>query len=139
MLQTQDLVVISPLLLEATSLLAEYAALTVRIPILKEFGGHLAYYNWDTDLAVPLLTVLQEGMGRRLADVPVNLSMQIEQLLEPRWKEGDMHDQRMVLQLGGLLPQPVLEEHLVYAVSHEAGDFEDIAFERVIFLKNMSA
>jgi len=139
LLQTQDLAVIIPLLLEATSLLAEYAARAVRVPILKEFGGHLAYYNWDTDLAVPLLTVLQEGMGRRLADVPVNLSMQIEQLLEPRWKEGDLHDRTMVLQLGGLLPQPVLEEHLVYAVRHEAEDLENIAFERVVFLKNMSA
>ncbi|MGH8625522.1 MAG: NACHT domain-containing protein [Gammaproteobacteria bacterium] len=139
LLQTQDLAVIKPLLLEATSLLAEYAARAIRVPILEEFGGHLAYYDWDTDPAVPLLTVLQEGMGRRLADVPVDLSIQIEQLLEPRWKEGDMHDRRLVLQLGGLLPQPVLEEHLAYAVSRRAGDLEDVAFERVVFLKNMPA
>lgn len=139
LLQTQHLAVIKPLLLKATSLLAEHAARAVRVPILDAFGGHLAYYDWDTDLAVPLLTVLQEGMGRRLPDVPGNLSMQIAQLLEPRWKEGDMHDQMMVLQLGGLLPQPVLEEHLAYAVSHGAGDLKDVAFERVVFLSNMSS
>lgn len=139
LLQTQDLAVIEPLLTEATDLLAEVAARAIRVPIIKEFGGHLTYYNWDADPAVFLLTLLQEGMGRRLADIPLDLSIQIEQLLEPRWKDGDIHDQMTVLQLGGLLPQALLEKHLADAVNYGRRDIEDIAFERGVFLKKMPA
>jgi hypothetical protein len=137
LLQTQQLEVIEPLLTEATSLLAQYAMSAVRVQIMQEFGGRLAYYDWQTDPAVPLLVILQEGLARRLSDVPPTLSIQIEQLLGCRWKDGDAYDQAMVLKHGGLLPQQVLEEYLAYAVNQGDEDMEDVAFQRVVFLKDI--
>lgn len=137
LLQTQQLEVIEPLLTESTSLVAQYAMSAVRVQIMQEFGGHLAYYDWQTDPAVPLLIILQEGLARRLSDVPPNLSIQIEQLLGCRWKDGDAYDQSMVLKHGGLLPQPVLEEYLAYAVNKGDEDMGDVAFQRVVFLKDI--
>jgi hypothetical protein len=137
LLQTQQPDVIEPILAEATTLLAEYAMTAAWVPILQEFGGHLAYYDWSNDPAVPLLTILQEGLARRLSDVPPTLSTTIEQLLGPRWKDGDAYDQMMVLQLGGLLPQQVLDQYLSYAVKHGGEAMEDIAFQRTVFLKNV--
>ncbi|MGH6846101.1 MAG: NACHT domain-containing protein [Methylocella sp.] len=138
LLQTQQLAAIEPLFTEATTLLAEYAMCAARVQTMQEFGGHLAYYDWQTDPAVPLLTMLQEGLARRLSEVPRSLSIQIEQLLRPRWIDGDAYDQTMVLRHGGLLPQPVLEEYLAYAVNHGSDDLEDIAYQRVEFLNDIS-
>jgi hypothetical protein len=109
----------------------------VRVQIMQEFGGRLVYYDWQTDPALPLLMVLQERLARRLSDVPLSLSIQIEQLLRCRWKDGDAYDQTMVLKHGGLLPQPVLEEYLAYAVNEGAEQMEDVAFQQVVFLKDI--
>jgi hypothetical protein len=43
----------------------------------------------------------------------------------------------MVLELGGLLPQQVLATYLAYAVNHGGSGMENIAFERVVFLKEV--
>ncbi|MGZ8945569.1 MAG: NACHT domain-containing protein [Methylococcaceae bacterium] len=137
LLQTQEVAVIEPLLTEATKLLAEYSRYTAGVPIIPEFGGHLTYYDWHDDPAVPLLTLLQEGLARRMSEVPPNLSLQIGNLLSPRWEDGDLYDQTMVLRLGGLLPQSVLATYLAYAVNHGGLGMEDIAFERVVFLKEV--
>lgn len=134
LLQTQDLAIIEPMLIEAASLIEEYATHSVRIPIIQEFGGNFEYFKWKDDPAVSLLSILQEGLERRLNDIPVILSYQIGQLLNPRWTQGDRYDQMMVIKYGGLLPQPLLSEYIGFSIEHGGIEMENIAFQRIVFL-----
>nr|WP_304665455.1 NACHT domain-containing protein [Pseudomonas savastanoi] len=72
----------------------------------------VGFFDWDEELAVPLLTLLQEGMSRRLSDVPLGLSEAVCRFLEPRWAAGDTQDRCEVLRLGGLLPPSILLSYL---------------------------
>ena len=62
------------MLIEAANLIEEYATHSIRVPIIQEFGGHLEYFEWKDDPAVSLLSILQEGLERRLNDIPAILS-----------------------------------------------------------------
>lgn len=137
LLQTQEYANIEPILIEATKLIEGYEIKTKINPISDEFGGGLVFYNWVDDPIVPLLTILQEGLERRLNDIPTYLSSNVERLLSPRWLNGDMYDQLMVLRLGGLLPQAVLSEYIAFAIGHGGSTMESVAFQQSVFLKDM--
>lgn len=134
LLQTQNLATIEPMMIEAARLIEEYAANSVKVSIIQEFGGDLEYFNWKDDPAVSLLSILQEGLERRLNDIPEILSYQIGQLLCPRWTQGDRYDQMMVIKYGGLLPQHLLSEYIGLAIEHGGIEMESIAFQRIVFL-----
>lgn len=138
LLQTQELAVIEPMLIAAANLLEGYATHSVRVPIIQEFGGNLAYFKWEDDPAVSLLSILQEGLERKLNDIPSILSEQIGQLLSPRWTQGDRYDQMMVIKYGGLLPQSLLSEYIGFAIERGGIEMEHIAFQRVVFLNPIS-
>lgn len=78
---------------------------------------NLSYFEWSSEIAVPLLSLLQEGLARRLQDVPEALSSAILAFLSPRWHGGDTRDRCEVLRLGGLLPHDTLVGYLVEAFS----------------------
>lgn len=78
---------------------------------------NLSYFDWDSEILVPLLSLLQEGLARRLQDVPEALSSAILAFLSPRWQRGDTWDRCEVLRLGGLLPHDTLVEYLVEVFS----------------------
>ncbi|VVO49425.1 hypothetical protein PS862_00232 [Pseudomonas fluorescens] len=80
---------------------------------LPPLPSHLMYFNWTAEIAVPLLSLLQEGLARRLQDVPITLSNAVHHFLEPRWQNGDTWDRCEVLRLGGLLPHNILVNYLV--------------------------
>lgn len=75
--------------------------------------SHLMFFDWSAEIAVPLLSLLQEGLARRLQDVPAELSNAVQDFLEPRWQNGDTWDRCEVLRLGGLLPHQTLVTYLV--------------------------
>ncbi|WP_157198154.1 NACHT domain-containing NTPase [Methylomonas sp. DH-1] len=134
LLQTQDLATIEPMMIEAARLIEEYAVNSVKVSIIQELGGNLEYFNWKDDPAVSLLSILQEGLERRLNDIPEILSYKIGELLCPRWTQGDRYDQMMVIKYGGLLPQHLLSEYIGLAIEYGGIEMESIAFQRIVFL-----
>jgi hypothetical protein len=45
-------------------------------------------FEWREDSEIWLLSLLQEGLGRRLPDVTSELRDAVEALLRPRWEGG---------------------------------------------------
>lgn len=105
--------------------------------IIDDFGGHLAYYVWEGDPAIHVLELLQEGLGRRLEEVPSALTAAVERLLAPRWDAGDAYDRTMVIRLGGILPQKRLQECLSYAINAPSRSIGTLAFQQIVFLTDM--
>ncbi|HZH77834.1 MAG TPA: NACHT domain-containing protein [Archangium sp.] len=135
LLQSEATNVISPLLEEASRLLAEVTEKQEPTPCLPGFGQGLGYYEWNGDAEVHLLGLLQEGLARRIEELPAALSVEIEKLLMTRWMKGDFHDRSMVLRLGGLLPQERLAEYLEFAVKKGSLEFQEMAFQKIVFLR----
>ena len=138
LLQTQPSATILPLLNEAAGLLPQWAKEQIHTQILPEFGGHLHYYQWESAPALDLLRLIQEGMGRRLQDVPELLSSAVESFLGPRWRDGDWFDRSMVLELGALLPQALLQGRLAVAVKEGGIDVQNAAFQQIVSIRNLS-
>ncbi|MGE2417562.1 NACHT domain-containing protein [Enterobacter hormaechei] len=119
LLQTCDAETIENLLEQASIILHERAAMQI-----YNACGHyplpenLAYFDWSSEIAIPVLGLLQDGLGHRPEDVPEKLSLAVEAFLKPRWENGDTLDRCEVLRLGGLLPQDTLVDYLVDAFNH---------------------
>lgn len=119
LLQTRNFDEIKNLLSHASAILRSRAEKQIYIACVHSpLPDNLAYYEWSSEVAVPLLGLLQEGLALRLKDVPQELSSAIEAFLKPRWENGDDWDRCEVLRLGGLLPQDTLVEYLIEAFSH---------------------
>lgn len=91
------------------------------------------FFDWDEEVAVPLLTLLQEGLSRRLHDVPASLSLGVHNFLEPRWLRGDTFDRCAVISLGGLLPHDTLIEYLDIAFASGTKGEREQAFKQAVF------
>ena len=137
LLQTQPPLAVNLLLMEAAYLLKRYPADRQVVPVVEELGGRVGYYNWQDDPVVPMLTLLQEGMARRLEEVPGDLSITIERILKPRWENGDLYDRSMVIQLGGLLDSKVLQSYIMGAIQGAGERMEDVAFQQAALLPDM--
>ncbi len=131
LLQSQPFSTIEPLLLTVPALIEEFSSEIAAITIQPEFGGHLCYYDWRPGTLVRLLRLLQEGLTKRTAEVSGILNQPIENVLGPIWEHGDWYDRRMVLELGALLPQTLLEERLTYAVRHGNLEVQRAVFQRI--------
>ena len=138
LIQTQPIEALSSFFQEAEQLLGEYAQQQQPVAILNELGEHLNYYEWDNDQIVPLLQLLQESLARHIADVPGSLSEKVQEVLQPRWDNGDEYDRKMVIDVGGLLPQNILETYLTYAIRNGAKFLSDSVFQKATFLKGLS-
>jgi hypothetical protein len=132
--QSESSEVLAPFLEEASRLVARSTETQVFISSRPGFGEGLGYYDW-TDGEIHLLALLQEGLARRIEEVPATLSSEIERLLSTRWVGGDFHDRTMVLRLGGLLPQQRLAEYLEFAVKKGTLEVQDEAFQKIVFLR----
>jgi len=137
LLQTQDQEVIEPLIEESCRLLASYETNQPRTEIVQVVGGGLGYFNWEGDASASLLSLLQEGLARRLAFVSPELSAQIDSLLSVRWEQGDIHDRAMVIKLGGLLSQPILKKYLLKAIDSSSEQMRSLAFLQSTFIMEM--
>jgi|GEM_PF-901085 len=97
----------------------------------------LMYFDWSVEVAVPLLSLLQEGLSRRLQDVPDTLSNAVRCFLELRWKRGDTWDRCEVLRLGGLLPQDTLVNYLVEVFDNGTESERAQAFRLATFTSSL--
>lgn len=91
------------------------------------------YFDWTSEKAVPVLSLLQEGLAHRIRDVPEYLSVVVSKFLMPRWEKGDSWDRIMVLRTGGLLPQSILVAYLVEAFNHGTPLERQNAFRQAAF------
>lgn len=137
LLQTQDELIIRPLLTEACHLLELCSANQPRREIIQQLGGDLGYFAWEADSSADLLGLLQEGLARRLRLVTPQLASQIGRLLQTRWEQGDVYDRTMVIKLGGLLPQVLLKEYLLNAINSASQQMRSIAFRQSTFMTEM--
>ncbi|WP_375772212.1 NACHT domain-containing protein [Archangium gephyra] len=135
LLQSESAEVIAPLLQEASWLLSQCTEEQHPVPCLPGFGEGLGYYQWKEDFEIHLLGLLQEGLARRIGEIPAILSTEVDRLLSSRWAGGDFHDRTMVLRLGGLLPQERLAEYLEFAVKTGTPELQDESFQKMLFLR----
>lgn len=134
LLQTREPREIGGLLEAACAILKERAAQQMS----SERSGHYNnpysfFFDWNDEVAVPLLTLLQEGLLRRLQDVPASLSQAAYQFLKPRWEKGDTLDRCEVIRLGGILPHEVLIDYLASSFASGTKDEREQAFKQAIF------
>jgi hypothetical protein len=137
LLQTSDADTVSPLVDEAILLLREAADRQRREPVLAEFNSELTYFLWEDEPLPYLLALLEEGLARRRPAHWHRLSMEAARILESRWNEGDLYDRLRVLEVGGLLPDEALEEHIGYAVKLGASRLQAAAFRKVEALREI--
>ncbi|MGK2887565.1 MAG: NACHT domain-containing protein [Rhodococcus sp. (in: high G+C Gram-positive bacteria)] len=132
LLQTATTDRIQALLTSAEHLVRQYGtrARKVRVPSISP-GIHV--YLWNP-AEVHMLQLLQEGLGRRKQSVPRELSASIADLLTPRWADGDIIDRCKVIELGGLLPDPILGEFISSAAANGPTSLREIAYKQSIFL-----
>ncbi|PCM48706.1 NTPase [Pseudomonas fluorescens] len=138
LLQTRNPAELTNLLNHARQILedctAQQSPLTFTLPPLP---ADLGYFDWTSEIAVPLLSLLQEGLARRLEDTPSELSSAINDFLAPRWLKGDTWDRCEVLRLGGLLPQNTLVKYLVETFNHGTESERLHAFRQATFTSEL--
>ncbi|KAF3998513.1 NACHT domain-containing protein [Glaciimonas immobilis] len=138
LLQTQSVEAIFPILQAATNILVKRSLNQVKL-CRKQIGQYaIGYFDWSTEPFIRILEILQEGLARRLIDVPDELSTAIFHLLEPRWTDGDYYDRYMAIKLGGLLPEVVLTRYLRVALEDELTELGAIAFKQCVYLRDAS-
>jgi hypothetical protein len=138
LLQTRDRKEIENLLDAACVLLENRADLQTSVESSKlQLSMHTNFFNWTDEVAVQLLSLLQEGLARRLEDVPQLLSNAVYKFLSPRWEGGDTFDRCEVLRLGGLLPSSVLITYLVESFAHGTEAERTLAFRQAAFTSKL--
>lgn len=138
LLQTRDFIEISNLLREASLILKERAeSQNYNICGESPLPTDLVYFDWSSETAIPLLSLLQEGLTHRPKDVPDYLSYAVSDFLKPRWEKGDSWDRCEVLRLGGLLPQDTLVGYLVETFDHGTKAEQLNAFRQSAFVSEL--
>lgn len=139
LLQTRPVEEIRDLLNVASDILKSRAGLQpahLSEPLILH---HAVFFDWKSESAVPLLSLLQEGLSRRLQDIPADLSASVQEFLTPRWTKGDTWDRCEVLRLGGLLPQDVLKNHLTEVFNFGTKLERSQAFRLATFTRSLPA
>lgn len=105
---------------------------------IHSVAGEAVYFTWENQPFTSVLSILQDSFVRRLSDVPTELSLAVHAVLSPRWQAGDHFDRFMVIKLGGLLPQAILEEYLGEALTEKNQTMATEAFRQCVYLRNTS-
>ncbi|WP_038910348.1 NACHT domain-containing protein [Dickeya dadantii] len=138
LLQTCSFEAINSILVQASVILEESCTVNkythCGTPPLPE---DLIYFDWTSEKAIPLLSLLQEGLAHRIHDVPEYLSLAASKFLMPRWEKGDSWDRCEVLRLGGLLPQDTLVACLVETFNHGTKSERQNAFRQAAFASKL--
>ena len=138
LLQTREQTEIKPLLGAACQILEERAALQIDSDeSVQADSPYSFFFSWNDEVAVPLLTLLQEGLSRRLPDVPKDLSIAVYHFLKPRWLKGDTLDRCEVIRLGGLLPHDILVEYLAASFASGTKGEREQAFKQTVFTSKL--
>lgn len=138
LLQTRSGDEISSLLNNACSILERYDEEHQKVRCDEpSLSAGVSYFEWNSDAVVSLLSLLQEGLSRRLHDVPDRLSIAIYNYLQPRWEQGDTWDRCEVIRLGGLLPHDTLVDYLVEVFSYGTALEQLLAFRQASFASGL--
>ncbi|AVS67041.1 hypothetical protein C8245_16330 [Paracidovorax avenae] len=133
LLQTEPADSLAPLMSEAVSQLdaAPDAWISARAPAPVPCGFHA----WRGQSGVYLLELLQEGMARRMQDVPNELRDSVARYLVPRWELGDAFDRSEVVRLGSLLPEAQLASFLTVTFAEGTPNAQSAAFRQAPSLR----
>jgi hypothetical protein len=137
LLQTHSNIDILPILDVAENLLQEELKSSSEITVLNPLDSNLSYFDWENNSLMTLLSILQEGLSRRIADVPNSLNTVIQNVLIPRWNSGDAYDHCQVILNGGLLPQESLIQIMAYIFDYGSDREKTYAFQQSSFLHEM--
>ncbi|HHN8238915.1 TPA: NACHT domain-containing protein [Klebsiella quasipneumoniae] len=97
----------------------------------------LVYFDWSSEVAIRIISLLQDGLAHRSNDIPDYLSTSVLKFLSPRWERGDSWDRCEVLRLGGLLPEGKLVEYLAEAFEHGTNLEQMNAFRQAAFASEL--
>ncbi|MEJ1126432.1 NACHT domain-containing protein [Variovorax sp. CCNWLW225] len=128
LLQTEPMQSLRSLVSEAISILdVAPSTWTIAVPPVPSECG---YFEWSGEQAVYLLELLQEGLARRMEDVPDALRAAVARYLVLRWTAGDTKDQCEVVRLGALLPQVELTTYLTESFGNGTPNAQAAAFKQ---------
>ncbi|WP_454733796.1 MULTISPECIES: NACHT domain-containing protein [Cupriavidus] len=111
LLETQPDEALHEMFAAAAQILTNAAASQRRRHALDPLGQTFGYFEWMND-AAQMLSLLQEGLARRVATIPMFLSEAVRAFLEVRWESGDAFDRIGVMRVAALLPQTTLSRYL---------------------------
>jgi hypothetical protein len=97
---------------------------------LKGFCG---YFEWGSE-ATEMLSLLQEGLSRRVSVIPQLLAARVELFLATRWRTGDSLDRTQVMKVASLLPQETLGAYLEEAFASGSQKTQDEGFNQTVSL-----
>jgi hypothetical protein len=117
LLQTESVDPIRPLLVEAEQALNRCAAEQRLTPICLDVAAGMGFFDWDNEPGAQIAALVEEGLARRLSDVPNSYRASLRGFLQPRWLQGDQLDRTNVIKFGGLLPDCILNDYLVACVN----------------------
>lgn len=138
LLQTRSYQEISSLLDTACSILGRYDEQHQKVKCNHpSFSPDLSYFEWPSEVVISLISLLQEGLSRRLDEVPQSLCVAIYNYLQPRWEQGDTWDRCEVIRLGGLLPHDILVSYLVEVFSYGTKLERLLAFRQASFASDL--
>jgi hypothetical protein len=137
LLQTESAAVRMPLVNAAIALLRDWSGKQVPVAGPTGFGAQATFFEWPGDREIWLLSLLQEGLCRRLAEVPAELRDAVGALLRPRWEGGDTLDRTNVLMYGLLLPEKQLGEFVTSAVMDGSSAQRGAAFSAMAYLSEV--
>lgn len=137
LLQTRNYEDFNDLLSCASLIISERTALSEAKTYVYDNKCNLGYYDWSDEIAVSLLSLLQEGLAHRLQDIPYSLNTSVQNFLKPRWENGDSWDRNQVLRLGGLLPHDLLVKYIVETFSSGTRSERINAFHQAGFTKKL--
>lgn len=113
----------------AEEILLIATSLQKRIKALEPFSKGCGYFEWVSD-ATKMLFLIQEGMARRINEIPESFTSQVKSFLEIRWETGDTFDKLKVMQVSGLLPQLTLNKYLEETFTFGSSKAQGLAFNQ---------
>ncbi|MFG6488608.1 NACHT domain-containing protein [Roseateles sp. BYS78W] len=134
LLETQPINATAAILNAAISHLNHAAATQRRFAVEPPASGSVGYFGWRSE-TIAILELLQEGLSRRIDEVPDALKYKVADFLMPRWNGGDSIDRTYVVRLGALLPQKALANCLIDTFNFGSQTAQSIAFGQTFALR----
>ncbi|MES2825649.1 MAG: NACHT domain-containing protein [Pseudomonadota bacterium] len=111
LLETQPVEALKEMFNAASQVIVKASATQRRWEALDPLDKYCGYFEWNCEVT-QMLTLLHEGLVRRVAIIPEALSVQVEKFLHVRWETGDSFDRVRVMRVASLLPQATLCRYL---------------------------
>lgn len=133
LLETQPVEALNEMFEAAEGVLKEAVLSQRRTDAVGPLASYCGYFDWNEE-ASQMLSLLQEGLARRVGLIPSELSNQVEKFLKVRWDQGDSFDRVRVMQVASLLPQKILESYLEETFSNGSEKAQYEAFKQAASL-----